>query len=452
MTAGAAGTDAVNVDQLNAAIKSVSGGSSGGGGNPNAVLYNDSGMGLITLQGTKGTKITNLIAGDISSAYSMDAVNGSQLYQTNQNVANVASNLANVAGNVTNITNTVNNIVNNGIAGSPLVVLYDTSDRNSVTLGGVGSATKVKLTNVANGDLSESSTDAVNGSQLYMTNQNVAGWQASLSTYIYNVDNTVKNIVNGGGIKYFHTHSELADSSATGTDSTAIGGAASATANNSVALGSKSVADRTNAVSVGATGAERQIINVAEGTTDTDAVNVKQLSDAIKTVAGGGSPDAVIYDDAVLHNKVTLGGKGSTTPVMMTNVKAGEITSSSVDAINGSQLYSTANSVAAALGGGTSVSPTGTVTPPTYALGNTGTFHDVGSALDGINSAIDGISGTITNTTKYIKVVSAGSAANATGSEAVAVGGNSFASGKSSVAIGAGATALFQNSTAIGAN
>jgi autotransporter adhesin len=452
VTAGAAGTDAVNVDQLNAAIKSVSGGSSGGGNNPNAVLYNDSGMGLITLQGSKGTKITNLIAGDISSAWSTDAVNGSQLYQTNQNVADVASNLANVAGNVTNITNTVNNIVNNGIAGSPLVVLYDTSDRNSVTLGGVGSAKKVKLTNVANGDLSDSSTDAVNGSQLYMTNQNLAGMAAGLGTYIKIVDNTVNNIMDGGGIKYFHTNSTLADSSATGADAVAIGGAASASALNSVALGSNSVASRANAVSVGATGTERQIINVAAGTTDTDAVNVKQLSDAIKTVAGGGSPDAVIYDDAVLHNKVTLGGKGSTTPVALTNVAAGQVTSTSSDAVNGSQLYGTANSVAAALGGGTSVSPTGTVTTPTYALGNTGTFHDVGSALDGINSVIDGISGTISDTTKYIKVVSAGSAANATGGEAVAVGGNSFASGKSSVAIGAGATAQFLNSTAIGAN
>ncbi|MFM0317029.1 YadA-like family protein [Paraburkholderia nemoris] len=463
VTAGAAGTDAVNVDQLNAAIKSVSGGgSSGGGNNPNAVLYNDSGMGLITLQGTKGTKITNLIAGDISSAWSTDAVNGSQLYQTNQNVANVASNLANVAGNVTNITNTVNNIVNNGIAGSPLVVLYDTSDRNSVTLGGTGSTSPVKLTNVAAGDISSaSSTDAVNGSQLYQTNQNVSNAQGGLVTLsgsvtimgrdLTNVVNTVNFIENGGGIKYFHTNSTLVDSSATGTDAVAIGGAASASALNSVALGSKSVADRANAVSVGAAGTERQIINVAAGTTDTDAVNVKQLSDAIKTVAGGGSPDAVIYDDAVLHNKVTLGGKGSTTPVALTNVAAGQVTSTSTDAVNGSQLYNTANSVAAALGGGTSVSPTGTVTTPSYQLSG-GTYTDVGKALDGLDREIGAINTNVTNTTKYISVTSTASAASATGGESVAIGGGAKASGLNSLSFGAGSNTTANNSIAIGAN
>jgi autotransporter adhesin len=604
VTAGAAGTDAVNVNQLNAAIASVSDGGSGGGIVANAVTYNDSAMGLITLKGSAGTKITNLTAGDISSAWSTDAVNGSQLYQTNQNVANVAGTVANVAGNLTNITNTVNNIVNNGIAGSPLVVLYDSTARNSVTLGGAGSATPVKLTNVAAGDISsDTSTDAVNGAQLRLTNQNISYVEQNVEANM--------NAWYTHGIKYFHTNSTLADSSATGTDSVAIGGAASATMTNAVALGSNSVADRANAVSVGAASAERQIINVAAGTSNTDAVNVQQLNTAIANVSGGGSPDAVIYDstthnkltlggtsasapvaltnvaagqvtsaskdaingaqlfgtansvatalgggsavnangalsapayalsgttyndvgsalaavnakagsgsadgvvydtsahrtvtfggvgastpvklsnvaDGIANNdavnveqlkaiganidssgnvtgafvaydssaksKVTLGGAGATSAVGLTNVAAGKITSSSTDAVNGSQLYNTANSVAAALGGGTSVSPTGTVTAPTYALGNTGTFSDVGSALSGMNKAIDGINGTITNTTKYIKVVSVSSAAIASGSEAVAIGGGSYASKVGALAIGSGARAINTGSVAIGSN
>ncbi len=96
----------------------------------------------------------------------------------------------------------------------------------------------------------------------------------------------MNNIVNGGGIKYFHANSTLADSSATGTDAVAIGGNAQATTANSVALGSNSVANSTHAddgrlqpgrqrdlgshggggeVSVGAAGAERRITNVAAG-------------------------------------------------------------------------------------------------------------------------------------------------------------------------------------------
>ncbi|WP_277230777.1 ESPR-type extended signal peptide-containing protein, partial [Phascolarctobacterium succinatutens] len=56
-----------------------------------------------------------------------------------------------------------------------------------------------------------------------------------------------------------------------------LGHNAKVTGEGGVALGAGSVADRANAVSVGSKGAERQIINVAAGTADTDAVNVSQL-------------------------------------------------------------------------------------------------------------------------------------------------------------------------------
>ncbi|MGF6869214.1 autotransporter adhesin [Paraburkholderia sp. GAS205] len=440
VTAGAAGTDAVNVNQLNAAIANLSG---GGGPVPNAVTYDSSAADLITLQGAKGTKITNLTAGDISSAWSTDAVNGSQLYQTNQNVTNVVNNVANVSGNLANVTNIVNNIVNNGIAGSPLVVTYDTSARDTVTLGGVGETTAVKLTNVAAGDISSAtSTDAVNGGQLYSTNQNVIALANNLSSVVVNMYNS--------GLKYFQANSALANASAAGAESVAIGGSSVATAKNSVALGSNSLADRENAVSIGSAGAERQIINVAAGTDDTDAVNVAQLNQAIGSVSGGGSADAVIYDTS-LHNKLTLGGTGATTAVGLTNVAAGQVASGSKDAINGSQLYGTANSVAVALGGGTAVNANGTLSAPAYALEGT-TYNDVGSALSAMDSAISGLDNQVTNTSKYIKVVSSSSAAIATGAESVAIGGGSYASGANSLAIGSGARSQFADSVAIGSD
>ncbi|OXL26414.1 hypothetical protein CAN34_03230, partial [Psychrobacter sp. DAB_AL32B] len=49
-------------------------------------------------------------------------------------------------------------------------VQYDSPAQTSVTLGGVGAAAPVVLTNIAAGDLSTTSTDAVNGSQLHATN------------------------------------------------------------------------------------------------------------------------------------------------------------------------------------------------------------------------------------------------------------------------------------------
>ena len=442
VTAGAAGTDAVNVDQLNAAIANVSGG--GGGAVPaNVVTYDNSTSNLITLKGAGSTKITNLKAGDASSLYSTDAVNGAQLYQTNQDVANVASNVVNVAGNLANVTNVVNNIVNNGIAGNPLVVTYDSSARDTVTLGGTAHTSTVKLTNVSPGDISSAnSTDAVNGGQLYTTNQN-------LNALANNVSEAVINVYNHG-VKYFHTNSTLADSSVIGTESVAIGGMAIASANNSVALGSNSVADRANTVSVGSSTAQRQIINVAAGTQNTDAVNLGQMNSAIAAVAGGGSPDAVIYDSST-HDKLTLGGTLATAAVGLTNVAAGQVTSGSKDAVNGSQLFNTASSVAKALGGGSSVSSTGAVTAPTYTVQGS-TYNDVGSALSGVDTAISGLSNDVANSSKYIKVVSAASSAIATGSESVAIGGAAYSSGTSSVAIGSGARSQFASSVALGAN
>ena len=64
-----------------------------------------------------------------------------------------------------------------------------------------------------------------------------------------------------------------------------LGHNAKVTGEGGVALGSGSVADRANAVSVGSKNANRQIINVAAGTEDTDAVNVSQLKD-VKAEAG----------------------------------------------------------------------------------------------------------------------------------------------------------------------
>ena len=441
VTAGSAGTDAVNVNQLNAAIASVDGGGSGVVAD-NPVTYDTSASKLITLKGANGTKITNLTAGDISSALSMDAVNGSQLYQTNQNVANVANNVAGVSGNLANVTNVVNNIVSNGLAGSPLVVTYDSSAQDQLTLGGVGRTTTVKLTNVAPGDISSTSTDAVNGGQLYETNQNLIGLAA-------NVGNLAESIYSRG-VMYFHAKSSLADSSADGSESVAIGGAAVASADNSIALGSNSVADRVNAVSVGAAGAERQIINVAQGTTDTDAVNVKQMNTAIANASIGSGPgvaDAVVYDSSV-HDKLTLGGATAAAPqVLVTNLAAGQVAAGSSDAVNGDQLYKSASGLASALGAGASVNPDGTITAPGYLISGT-TYNNIGSALSALNSA----AGDLVNASKYVKVVSNGAAALVGGSDAVAIGGTAYATGTGALAIGSGSSAAFDNSTAVGAN
>lgn len=73
---------------------------------------------------------------------------------------------------------------------------------------------------------------------------------------------------------------------ASGKQSLALGYDSEATAENSVALGAKSVANKENTVSVGSDTLKRKIINVADGTEDYDAVNVRQLN-AVKAKIGG---------------------------------------------------------------------------------------------------------------------------------------------------------------------
>jgi autotransporter adhesin len=125
-------------------------------------------------------------------------------------------------------------------------VAYDSADHSKVTLGGTDSSATVQLTNVAAGDLSDSSTDAVNGSQLGATNARVSATESAIA----NLE------ASGGG------------STATGQDAAAMGTNADASGDNSTAAGSNAAAS----------GNERRVTNVAPGVNGTDATNVNQLN------------------------------------------------------------------------------------------------------------------------------------------------------------------------------
>ncbi|HBM2653605.1 TPA: hypothetical protein LUY02_004971, partial [Enterobacter hormaechei subsp. hoffmannii] len=127
-----------------------------------------------------------------------------------------------------------------------------------------------------------------------------------------------------------------------------------------------------------------KITGVANGVNAADAVNKAQL-DAVQTAAQATDNAAVKYDDPSIKDKVTLGGVGSTTPVTLTNVNAGQITANSTDAINGSQLYGAANNVKNIIGGNTSINATtGALT--TSNIGGTGEAT-IDKAIGRINTA-----------------------------------------------------------------
>ncbi|ENR2303173.1 trimeric autotransporter adhesin SadA, partial [Salmonella enterica subsp. enterica serovar Bareilly] len=123
------------------------------------------------------SKITNLAAGTLA-ADSTDAVNGSQLFDTNekvdQNTADITTNTNSINQNTTDIaTNTtnINNLSDSITTLTDDALLWDAAS-GAFSANHNGSASKI--TNLAAGTLAADSTDAVNGSQLFATNENVS--------------------------------------------------------------------------------------------------------------------------------------------------------------------------------------------------------------------------------------------------------------------------------------
>ena len=95
---------------------------------------------------------------------------------------------------------------------------------------------------------------------------------------------------------------------AEGTYSSAFGYQANAYATNSVALGANSVASEAYTVSVGGNGTTRRIVNVAEGTADTDAATVGQLASLGSEVARIVGAD-IGYDGGSFSGAIYVGGE-----------------------------------------------------------------------------------------------------------------------------------------------
>ncbi|WP_375655635.1 Vomp family autotransporter [Bartonella sp. MR63HLJHH] len=125
----------------------------------------------------KPSKIINVADGKIAEG-SKDAVNGGQLWETNERVTSVEKDVKhlnnrvdNISTTVTNIGETVFNIENkvNDIAED--AVRYDRDENgkktNKITLAGGDPSEPVMIDNVADGKIEKGSKEAVNGGQLH---------------------------------------------------------------------------------------------------------------------------------------------------------------------------------------------------------------------------------------------------------------------------------------------
>ena len=331
---GTAATDVATVGQVQGAIDALQVDLG------NGVQYDGAAQTSVTLAGAGGTTIANLADGDVSAS-STEAVNGSQLFATNQNVAANTDDIA---------------------ALDDSAVQYDDASGTLVTLDGAGGTT---IANVADGTLSDTSGDAVNGSQLFATNQQVAVNTAGIGDLddrvrinaeaIFDLDDTVTTI--DTRVTQNRTDIDALQAS--------VGNVPIGYVNNTDPTVFSSVP--TNRVAlIGATpGTAVTLSNVAAGELSAgsnDAVNGSQLfatnqqvdvntaaiqanTDAIAAIGDGGSgnPLAVLYDDAS-RSSLTLDGTGGTT---VGNLANGEVSATSNEAVNGSQLFATNQAVAA---------------------------------------------------------------------------------------------------------
>ncbi|VXA57077.1 conserved hypothetical protein [Acinetobacter proteolyticus] len=437
----------------------------------------------ITLAGAGGTTITNVKAGDISSAASTDAVNGGQLFTTNQNVT-TAQNAADAAqatadkgikfgngtsnnqfalgdtinvkgstdGSITSTTTadgvqlglgntikvgTANPITIDGTAGTigglsnktwngtavsgqaatedqlaavdgklgtldDAAVKYDdATTKDKITLAGVGGTT---ITNVKAGAVNASSTDAVNGSQLFNTANNVKNLVGGATTIdattgaitTSNIGGTGSNTIDGA-ITSVKDAATKAKTTVTAGDNVVVTPTTNAdgSSNYQVSTAKDVSFDKVTVGSVVVDKATNTIKGLSNTTWNGTAVSGQAATEdqlaAVDSKLGGLDDAAVKYDDATTKAKITLAGAGGTT---ITNVKAGAVNASSTDAVNGSQLFNTANNVKNLVGGATTIdATTGAIT--TNNIGGTGS-NTIDGAITSVKDAATKAKTTVT--------------------------------------------------------
>ncbi|NZD37454.1 YadA-like family protein [Escherichia coli] len=569
------GTDYTNVGDALAAINTSFSDSLG-----DALLWdataNDGAGAFSAGRGVDNTasKITNVANGAIS-ATSSDAINGSQLYTTNKYIADALGGDAevNADGTITAPTYTIANTDYNNV-GEALdaldenALLWDATANNGEGAYNASHDGKASIiTNVADGNIGEGSTDAINGSQLFNTNMLIQQNSEVINQLAGNTSETYIE-ENGAGINYVRTNDTgltFTDASAAGIGSTAVGYNTVAKGDNSVAmgynsfaeghssvaigqgsysgvetsiaLGSESVSSRVivkgsrntsvseegvvigydttdgkllGALSIGDDGKYRQIINVADGSEAHDAVTVRQLQNAIGAVAT--TPTKYYHANSTAEDSLAVGedslAMGAKTIVNgNAGIGIGLNTLVLADAINGIAIGSNARANHAdsiAMGNGSQTTRGAQTNYTAYNMdapqNSVGEFS-VGSedgqrqitnvaagsadtdavnvgqlkvtdaqvsqntqSITNLNTQVTNLDTRVTNiengigdivttgSTKYFKTNTDGADANAQGKDSVAIGSGSIAAADNSVALGTGSVANEENTISVGSS
>ncbi|HHV1264277.1 TPA: YadA-like family protein [Escherichia coli] len=374
-------TNTTNITNLTDAVDSLG---------DDSLLWNATAGAFSAAHGTDATsKITNVKDGDLTAG-STDAVNGSQLKTTNDAVAANTTNIATNTTNITNLTDAVDSLGDDSLLWNATAGAFSAAHGTDATS---------KITNVKDGDLTAGSTDAVNGSQLKTTNDNVATNTTNIATNTTNITNLTDAVDSLGDDSLLWNATAGAFSAKHGTNGTdskitnLLAGTVSSDSTDAI-NGSQLYGLADSFTSYLGGGADISDAGVLTGPTytigDTDYNNVGDALAAINTSFSTSLGDALLWDATAKGGDGAFSaGRGTdNTASIITNVADGAISSTSSDAINGSQLYDTSKYIADTLGGDAEVNADGTITAPTYAIAG-GSYSNVGDALEAIDTTLD---------------------------------------------------------------
>ncbi len=373
-------TNTTNITNLTDAVDSLG---------DDSLLWNDAAKAFSAAHGTDATsKITNVKDGDLTAG-STDAVNGSQLKTTNDAVAANTTNIATNTTNITNLTDAVDSLGDDSLLWNDAAKAFSAAHGTDATS---------KITNVKDGDLTAGSTDAVNGSQLKTTNDAVAANTTNIATNTTNITNLTDAVDSLGDDSLLWNATAGAFSAKHGTNGTdskitnLLAGTVSSDSTDAI-NGSQLYGLADSFTSYLGGGADISDAGVLTGPTytigGTDYNNVGDALAAINTSFSTSLGDALLWDATAKGGDGAFSaGRGKdNTASIITNVADGAISSTSSDAINGSQLYDTSKYIADTLGGDAEVNADGSITAPTYTIA--GEYSNVGDALEAIDTTLD---------------------------------------------------------------
>ncbi|AQX24198.1 Vomp family autotransporter [Bartonella sp. 114] len=417
----------------------------------------------------KRRRIVGVLGGAITKG-SSEAVNGGQLWDTEQDIEELDYNTSKyfgggadvLVGNAptytisgseyndvgsafkgvdttfTEINNKISNITENSL------VQQDSAQGGLITIGKNVNGTEIsilnnkkkqrKITGVADGLVFEKSTDAVNGGQLWKTNQdieklnhsvekaetditNIQGDLSKVAVYTSKYFGGGADVLSGKAPTYTINGSKYND---VGSAFKGVDGSMKDIRNEITNITTNSLVQQdidTKLITIGARrggtkidisdrpGKDRTLSGVKAAVQGNEAVNKDQLDKSLREINKDFetmSAAAVLYDKrpngSIDYKNITLGGQKSKGPVAIHNLKDGVISNESSDAVNGKQINKLSGDIANIFGGGTEFS-NGAFTRPVYDLSHVTTegivtrkiYNDVGSAFAGLDANIKNV-------------------------------------------------------------